>query len=52
VLAATELSLSPYDKCRRVALYMATDKVDETRKVWQFLNLDCSKVIKLLLPGI
>ncbi|KAJ0130814.1 Uncharacterized protein HZ326_23312 [Fusarium oxysporum f. sp. albedinis] len=26
VLAVTEVSLSPYDKYRRVALYMATDK--------------------------
>jgi hypothetical protein len=30
---------------------MATDKVDETGKIRQFFNLDCSKVIKLLLPG-
>jgi hypothetical protein len=35
VLAVTELSLSPYAKYRCVALYMATNKVDETRKVRQ-----------------
>ncbi|KAJ0130161.1 Uncharacterized protein HZ326_26733 [Fusarium oxysporum f. sp. albedinis] len=27
------------------ALYMATDKVDETGKIWQFFNLDCSKLL-------
>jgi len=52
VLAVTELSLSPYDKYRPVALSMATDKVNETGKIRQFFNLDFSKVIKLLLPGI
>jgi hypothetical protein len=32
VLTITELSLLSYDKYRRVALRMATDKVDKTRK--------------------
>jgi hypothetical protein len=52
VLAVTELSLSPYDKYGRVALCMATDKVDEPARYGSFFNLDCSKVFKLLLPGI
>jgi hypothetical protein len=37
-LAVIELSLSPHDKYRRLALCTATDKLDETGKVWQFFN--------------